>query len=96
MTFESHNSGELNKLLSAAFVLDMPEAFERISARALFFHKGPFLQLPGFSNHDLAPPRLLGIIKNQRRSFESLTEFNVAEFVAKHATLTMELKDAVH
>lgn len=93
---KSYSAGELNKLLFAAFVLDMPEAFERISAKILLFHKGPFLQLPGFSNHDLAPPSLLGMIKNQRRSFWSLTEFNIAEFVAKHATLTMELKDAVH
>lgn len=30
------------------------------------------------------------------RSFWLPTEFNVAEFVAKHATITMELKDALH
>ena len=90
----SYNAGELNKLLFAAFVLDMPEAFERISAKILLFHKGPFLQLPGFTDHDLAPPSLLGTIKKKRRSFRSLTEFNVAEFAAKHATLTMELQNA--
>lgn len=27
MVIQSHNAGELNKLLFAAFVLDMPEAF---------------------------------------------------------------------
>lgn len=96
MAIDSHNAGELNKLLFAAFVLDMPDAFERISAKILLSHYGPFLQLPGFTDHDLAPPGLLGTIQIQRRSFWLLTEFNVAEFVAKHATLTMELKDAVH
>lgn len=69
MAIENHNAGDLNKLLFAAFVLDMPEAFERISAKILLFHRGPFLELPGFSNQDLAPSSLLGIIKNQRRSF---------------------------
>ena len=69
INIESHNAGKLNKLLFAAFVLDMPEAFERISARILPSHEGPFLQLPGFSNHDLAPPSLLGIIKNQKSIF---------------------------
>lgn len=64
IAIESHNAGELNKLLFAAFVLNMPEAFERISAKILLFHKGPFLQLPGFSDHDLAPPCLLGMMKN--------------------------------
>lgn len=64
IVIESHNTEELNKLLFAAFVLDMPEAFEKISARILLLHKGPFLQLPGFTDHDLAPPALLGTIKN--------------------------------
>lgn len=91
---KSQNAGELNKLLFAAFVLDTPEAFERISVMILLLHKGPFPQLPGFTDHDLAPPCLLGTIKKQRRSFRSLIEFNVAEFAAKHATLTMELKNA--
>lgn len=91
---ETHNAGELNKLLFAAFVLDTPETFERISAMILLLHKGPFLQLPGFTDHVLAPPGLLGTIKKQRRSFWLLTEFNVAEFAAKHATLTMELRSA--
>lgn len=69
MAIESHNAEELSKLLFAAFVLDMPEGFERISARILLIHTGPFLQLPGFTDHDLAPPTLLGTIKNKRRSF---------------------------
>lgn len=60
----------------------------------LLLHEGPFLQLPGFTDHDLAPPSLLGTIKKQRKSFRSLTEFNVADFAAKHATLTMELQNA--
>lgn len=72
LTIKSHNAGDLNKVLFAAFVLDMPEAFERISAKILLFHEGPFLELPGFSNHDLAPPSLLGIIKKTKgASFSS-------------------------
>ena len=64
IAIESHNAVELNKLLFAAFVLDMPEAFEKISARIVLFHKGSFLQLPGFTDRDLALPGLLGMIKN--------------------------------
>lgn len=63
VAIESYNARELNKLLFTAFVLDLPEAFERISARILLFHKGPFLQLPEFSDHDLAPPCFLGTVK---------------------------------
>lgn len=66
LAIESHNAQELNKLLFAAFVLDMPEVFEKISARILLFHEGPFLQLPGFTDHDLAPPGLLGTMKNYK------------------------------
>lgn len=69
MAVESHNAGDLNNLLFAAFVLDMLEALERISAKISLFHKGPFLELPGFSNQGLAPSSLLGIIQTQRKSF---------------------------
>lgn len=64
MAIGSYNAEELSKLLFAAFVLDMPHAFEKIAARILLIHKGPFLQLPGFTDHDLAPPIMLGMLKN--------------------------------
>lgn len=63
MAIKDHDAQTLNKLLFAALVLDMPEAFERISKRILLIHKGQFFQLPGFTDHDLAPPSLLGTIK---------------------------------
>lgn len=69
MAIENHKDKELNKLLFAAFVLYIPESFEKISARILLFHKGSFLQLPGFTDHDLAPTGLLGTIKTKGEAF---------------------------
>lgn len=44
---KKHDSGELNKLFLTAYLLDVPEAFEMISARVLLIQAGPGLYLPG-------------------------------------------------
>ncbi len=50
---------DLTKFLFAAYILDTPEPFMRISMRILLLHIGPFISLPGFTDQDLAPPALL-------------------------------------
>lgn len=54
---------DFNKLLFAAYVLDVPEAFSRISWEILLIQVGPFVDLPGVSDHDLIPHTLLGMLK---------------------------------
>lgn len=44
---KKHYSGELNKPFLAAYLLDVTEAFEMISARELLIQAGPVLYLPG-------------------------------------------------
>lgn len=50
---------DLNKLLFAAYILDIPHVFMRVSRIILFNHPGHFLNLPGFTHEDLIPRKLL-------------------------------------
>lgn len=50
---------DLNKLLFAAYILDIPDVFMRVSRIILFNHPGQFLNLPGFTDEDLIPRELL-------------------------------------
>ena len=50
---KSFDAKDLNKLLFAAFVLDDPTAFSRISWEILLAQVGPFVDLPGMTDHDL-------------------------------------------
>lgn len=43
----------LNKLLFAAYTLNICDAFGKISRKILFLQVGPFKGLPGFTDHDL-------------------------------------------
>lgn len=51
---------DYNKLLLAAYVLDVPDAFSRISWKILLRHTGSFTSLPGVADHELGPSNLLG------------------------------------
>ncbi len=57
---KSYDYDGLNRLLHAAYVLGVPEAFERISLRILLLHVGSILDLPGLTDRDLVPPGILG------------------------------------
>ncbi|MCJ1239782.1 hypothetical protein MMC14_007780, partial [Varicellaria rhodocarpa] len=50
---ESHPSGDLNKLLLVAFMLNNPYAFSRFSWEIISVHVGQFMDLPGVSDHPL-------------------------------------------
>ena len=50
---------DLNKVLFAAYILDIPDVFMRVSRIILFNHPGQFLNLPGFTDEDLIPRELL-------------------------------------
>lgn len=50
---------DLNKLLFAAYILNIPDVFMRVSRIILFNHPGQFLNLPGFTDEDLIPRELL-------------------------------------
>lgn len=50
---------DLNKVLFAAYILDIPDVFMRVSRIILFDHPGQFLNLPGFTDEDLIPRELL-------------------------------------
>jgi hypothetical protein len=54
---------DFNKLLFAAYVLDSPDAFARISWEILLIQVGPFVDLPGVNNHNLIPHTLLGMLR---------------------------------
>lgn len=51
---------DLNKLLFAAYTLDIGDAFEEISRRILSHQRGYFSTFPGFPNHGFDHPVLLG------------------------------------
>ena len=50
---EAFASNDLNKLLFAAYILDISDAFWKFSRKILFIQIGPFEELPGFTDHDL-------------------------------------------
>lgn len=52
---EAYASYDLNKLLFAAYTLNIFEAFAKISRKVLFVQVGPFNELPGFTDHDIVP-----------------------------------------
>ncbi len=58
---EAHAPEELNKLLFAAYVLDSPDAFSRISWEILMVQVGPFVHLPGLTDNDLVTGNILGM-----------------------------------
>lgn len=51
---------DLNKLLFAAYTLNIGDAFEKISRRILFHQRGSFSTLPGFPNHCLDHAVIIG------------------------------------
>ena len=57
---ESHPSGDLNKLLLVAFMLNNPYAFSRFSWEIISVHVGQFMDLPGVSDHPLVRCDILG------------------------------------
>jgi hypothetical protein len=57
----STGAKNLNDLLFVAYVLDLPEAFERISWEILKAQAGKFVNLPGLTDHELVHPNLLGM-----------------------------------
>lgn len=50
---------DLNKVLFASYILDIPDVFMKVSRIILFNHPGQFLNLPGFTDEDLIPRELL-------------------------------------
>ncbi len=58
-TDESDGPGVLNKLLFAAYVLNIPGTFDIISEKILLVHTEPFIELPRRTNQDLIPKGLL-------------------------------------
>ncbi len=58
---ESFAAKDLNKLLFAAYVLDIPDAFSRISWEILLVQVGPFVNLPGVIDHDFVAGNILGM-----------------------------------
>jgi hypothetical protein len=65
---------DLNRLLSAAYVLDIPDAFSSISWKMLYSHTGPFLGFPGITDHELLPYGVLGMSQKLGPSFQ-LTQY---------------------
>ena len=55
---------DFNKLLIAAYILAIPDAFARISWEILLIHVGPFIDLQGVSDHNIVPRALLGTLGN--------------------------------
>jgi hypothetical protein len=54
-------ANEFNELLCVAYILDIPEAFSRISWKILEAQRGSFVSLPGLTDHELIPSHLLGM-----------------------------------
>jgi hypothetical protein len=75
---ESATAENLNDLLFVAYVLDLPEAFKRISWEILKEQSGPFVSLPGLTDHELVHHNLLGMprrLSKARRMVLKLTDF---------------------
>lgn len=53
---------DLDRLLFAAYVLDSPDAFSRVSWEILFVQVGPFVILPGLIGHELVTGNILSIV----------------------------------
>jgi hypothetical protein len=58
---ESTGAKNLNDLLFVAYVLDLPDAFQRISWEILKAQAGTFVNLPGLAGHELVHHNLLGM-----------------------------------
>ncbi len=52
---------DLDRLLFAAYVLDSPDAFSRVSWEILFVQVGPFVNLPGLIDYELVTGNILGM-----------------------------------
>jgi hypothetical protein len=63
--------GDLLKLLYAAYVLDIPTAFAKISWAIVYRQTGPFAGLASPVEHELVEPDLLGEVC--KRSLTSLS-----------------------
>ncbi|MCJ1397827.1 hypothetical protein MMC11_001023 [Xylographa trunciseda] len=50
-----YNAKHCNTILFAAYALDAPEEFARISWEIVLNHVGPYLNLPGITGHDIPP-----------------------------------------
>ena len=68
---ESNAAKNLNKLLSAAYVLDIPDAFSRISWEILLAQAGPFVSLSGVTDHSLVFGNILGMLRKAYGIFET-------------------------
>jgi len=53
---------DINRSLFAAYVLDSPDAFSRISWQMIYDQVGPFKHLPGMTDHDLFTGNVLGML----------------------------------
>lgn len=53
---------DIKRSLFAAYVLDSPDAFSRISWEMIYDHVGPFNHLPGMTDHDLVTGNVLGML----------------------------------
>jgi len=58
---ETSLAKEFNELLCVAYILDIPEAFSKISWEILEAQTGSFMSLPGLTDHELIPSHLLGM-----------------------------------
>ena len=54
-------SGDIEKYLFAAYVLDVPEMFSGITWEIIVDHTGPLLYLKGLNDHGLIPDNILGM-----------------------------------
>jgi hypothetical protein len=71
-SIETSAAEDFNKLLLAAYLLDVPDAFTRISWEILLIQVGPFIDLPGVSDHDLVSHNLLGTLRNMKKGIIQL------------------------
>jgi hypothetical protein len=61
---ESRTALDWKKLLLVAYVLNVSDAFSRISWEILQAQVGPFVSLPGLTGHELVPHNLLGMSRS--------------------------------
>lgn len=59
---KSATAEDLSKLLFAAYILDLPDMFSRISWEILLIQTGPIIDLPGVTDHPLIKGNLLGTL----------------------------------
>ena len=70
---ETSVAKDFNKLLFAAYVLDIPDAFSRISWEILVVQVGPFFNLPGLTDQDLVSHDLLGISRKLKEYVDAVS-----------------------